>query len=144
MNWGKRWLVDLNAGKTQLLLFDQSNSTGSIVVKMDASVPEEKSFFKMLGLTFSFKFYWGSYITSIVKSASKKIGTLIRSMNFLSHEVALHLNKSTIHLCMEHCCHVWSGALNCYLELLDKLQKLLVVYLRLLSNSWSIIKMWSA
>ena len=109
MNWGKRWLVDLNAGKTQLLLFDQSNSTGSIVVKMDASVPEEKSFFKMLGLTFSFKFYWGSYITSIVKSASKKIGTLIRFMNFLSHEVALHLYKSTIHLCMEHCCHVWSG-----------------------------------
>ena len=26
---------------------------------------------------------------------------------------------------MEHCCHVWAGAPNCYLELLDKLQKLL-------------------
>ena len=24
---------------------------------------------------------------------------------------------------MEHCCHVWAGALICYLELLDKLQK---------------------
>ena len=25
---------------------------------------------------------------------------------------------------MEYCCQVWTGAHNCYLELLDKLQKL--------------------
>ena len=24
---------------------------------------------------------------------------------------------------MEYCCHIWAGACNCYLELLDKLQK---------------------
>ena len=24
---------------------------------------------------------------------------------------------------MEYCCHVWAGALSCYLKLLDKLQK---------------------
>ena len=32
-------------------LFDHSNNTGSIDVKMDGSVFEEKSSFKMLGLT---------------------------------------------------------------------------------------------
>ena len=51
VDWGKKWLVDLNAGKTQLVLFDQYNNTGSIDGKMDGSVLEEKSFFKMLGLT---------------------------------------------------------------------------------------------
>ena len=44
-------------------------------------------------------------------------------MKFLSPEVALYLYKSTIHPCMEYCCHVWAGAPSCYLELLDKLQK---------------------
>ena len=44
-------------------------------------------------------------------------------MKFLSPEVALYLCKSTIHPCMEYCCHVWAGAPSCYLELLDKLQK---------------------
>ena len=34
---GKKWLVDLNAMKTQLLSFDWSNNTGSIDVKMDGS-----------------------------------------------------------------------------------------------------------
>ena len=115
--------VDFNAGKTQLVLFDQSNSNGSIDVKMGGSILEEKSSFKMLGLTFSSKLDWGSYIISIAKTVSKKIGALIRSMKFLSPEVALYLYKSTIRPCMEYCCHVWAGAPGCYLDLLDKLQK---------------------
>ena len=67
------------------------NNTGAINVKMDEFVLEEKSSFKMLGLTFSSKLDWGS----------KKIGALIRSMKFLSPEVALYLYKSTIWPCME-------------------------------------------
>ena len=90
---------------------------------MDGSILEEKSLFKILGLTFSSKLDWGSYIISIAKTASKKIGALIRSMKFLSPEVALYLYKSTIRPCMEYCCHVWVGAPSCYLDLLDKLQK---------------------
>ena len=78
--------------------------------------------FKMLGLTFSSKLDWGSYIISIAKTASKKIGALIHSKKFLSPEVALYLYKS-IQPCMEYCCHIWAGALSCYLELLDKVQK---------------------
>ena len=38
MDWGKKWLFDLNAGETQLVLFDQSNNNGSIDVKLDGSV----------------------------------------------------------------------------------------------------------
>ena len=44
-------------------------------------------------------------------------------MKFLFIEVALYLYKSTIPPCMEYCCHVWTGAPTCFLELLDKLQK---------------------
>ena len=89
---------------------------------MDGSVLKEKSSFKMLGLTSS-KLDWGSYIISIAKTASKKIGALIRSMKFHSPKVALYLYKSNILSCMEHCCDVWAGAPSCFLELLDKLQK---------------------
>ena len=121
MDWGRKWLVDFNAGKTQLVLFDRSNNNGSIDVKMDGSVLEEKSSFKMLGLTFSSKLDWGSYIISIAKTASKKIGALIRFMKFLSPEVALYLYKSTIRPYMEYSCHVWAFAPSCYLELLDKM-----------------------
>ena len=52
VDWGEKWLVDSNAGKTQLVSFD---NTGSIDVKMDWSVLEKKSSFMMLGLNFSSK-----------------------------------------------------------------------------------------
>ena len=129
-------------------MFDRSNNNGSIDVKMDGSVLEEKSSFKMLGLTFSFKLDWGSYFISIAKTASKKIGALIRSMKSLSPEVALYLYKSTMHPCMEYCCHIWAGVTSCFLELLDKLQKecagLLLLQLLLLLNLWPIVEMWPA
>ena len=105
----------------QLVLFDHSNNTVTIDVKMDGSVLEKKSSFKIIGLSFSSKLDWGSYIISIAKTASKKIGALIRSMKFLSPDVALYLYKSIIQSCMEYCCHVWAGAPSCYWELLDKL-----------------------
>ena len=77
VDWGKKWLVDFNAGKTQLVSFDWSNNNGSIDVKTDGSVLEVKLSFKMLGLTFSSKLDWGSYIIS------------------LAPEIALYLYKST-------------------------------------------------
>ena len=57
LDWGKKWLVDFNAGETQLVSFDWSNNKRSIDVKIDGSLLEEKSSFKMLGLTFSSKLY---------------------------------------------------------------------------------------
>ena len=50
-----------------LVLFDLSNNTGAVDVKMGGYVLEEKSSFNMLSLTFSSKFDWGSYISLLLK-----------------------------------------------------------------------------
>ena len=42
LDCGKKWLVDFNAGKTQLFLFDRSDNTGAIDAKRGESVLEEK------------------------------------------------------------------------------------------------------
>ena len=62
--WSMRhcWLV---------FFFYQFSNTCAVDVKMDGSVLEEKSSFKILGLTFSSKLDWGSYIISVAKSVSK-------------------------------------------------------------------------
>ena len=95
----KKWIVYFNDGKTQLVPFDWSKNTGSVDVKIDASVLEKKSFFKTLRLTFHSKLDWGSYIISIAKTAFKKIGALICSTKFFS-EVPLYLYKSIISSCI--------------------------------------------
>ena len=70
MDWSIKWLVDFNAGETQLVSFDRSINNGSIDAKMDGSALEEKSYFKMLRLTFSSKLDWGPCIISIAETAS--------------------------------------------------------------------------
>ena len=66
-------VVDFNAGKTQLVSFDPFNNNGFIDVKMDEPALEERSSFKMLGLTFSSKLDWSSYIISIAKLPPRKL-----------------------------------------------------------------------
>ena len=123
------------------------NNTGAIDMKMCGSVLVEKSSFKMLGLTFSSKLDWDSYIIFIAKTASKKIGALICSIKFLSPEGALYLYKSmwpnpckSIWPCVEYCSHVRAGAPICYMELLDRLQNLFLLLLSPL-HPWFIVEM---
>ena len=115
LDWGKRWLVDFSAGKTQLVSFNRSNNNDMLLMWKSSS--------KMLGLTFFSKLDCSSYIILIAKTASKKIGTLIRSMKLPFPEVVLHLYNSIICPCMEYCCHILAGAPNYFFELLGQLQK---------------------
>ena len=111
LDCGKKRLFDFNGGKTRLVSFDRSNNNGSIDVKIGGSILEEKSSFKMLGLTFSSKLDWGSYIISVAKTASKKIGALIRSRKFLSLEFGL------ISINLPYA-HVWNTVVTAGLVLL--------------------------
>ena len=63
MDWDRELLVDLNGGKTQLVFFDQSNIAGA---KMDRSVLEEESCFKILGLIFSSQLDWALTLSQLV------------------------------------------------------------------------------
>ena len=139
-------MLIFNAGKTPLVSFDRSKNTSA--VKMDGSVLEENSSFKMLGLTFSSKLDWGSYIVSIAKTFCKKIGALIRSMKFVSPEVALYLYKSTIR-------PLWNTVVmsvlvflvatwNCWISYRNRYTGPLVLYLLPLLNSCLIVEMWPA
>ena len=120
VNWGKKWLVDFNA-KTQLVSLDLFRNNGPIGVKMDGSVLEEKSSFKMLGLTFSSKLYWDSYIISIAKA-------LISSMKFLSPEVSLYFSPEF---------PTW----NCWISYKNGYAGLLDLQLLPLLNPWLIVKL---
>ena len=58
------------------------------------------------------------------RNVALKIGAMIRSVKFVSPEVALFCYISAIRPCMDCYCQVLGGASSWYLELLDKLQKM--------------------
>ena len=123
----QNWLLNLN-------LIYKTLQTGAghkiaIDVKTNGSIYQKKLSYKMLGLTVSSKLDLGSYINSTAKTTSKKIEALICSVKFLSSEVASYHYKFTIQSCMMYCYHVQVGNPICFMELLDKLQKQMIVRL---------------
>ena len=52
VDWGRRWFVDFNSRKAELVSFDCSGNCGAIV-KVDGSVLDEKLSFKVMALSFS-------------------------------------------------------------------------------------------
>ena len=63
----------MNADKTQLVSFDQSNNTAAIDVIMDGAGLEEKSSFKMLGLTFSSDWIGALTLSLLLKLVPRKL-----------------------------------------------------------------------
>ena len=109
---------------------------------MDESALEEKSSFKMLGLTFSFELDWGLP----TKTASNNIGALICSMKFLSLQRFLWFSINLLYLSVWNTI-VTSGLVplvaswNCYSSYKNEYAGLLVLYLLLFLNPWPIVKM---
>ena len=60
--------------------------------KLDGSVFEETSSFRMLILSFSSKFEMSFFIISIAKTASQRIGAVIRSIFFLLRLLCISIN----------------------------------------------------
>ena len=88
---------------------------------MDGTVLEEKLSFKTSELSFSSKLDWGSYVASIAKTASRKIGALIRFIFFFSWGCSSY--KSLIRPWLEYCYHVWATGPSSYFDMSVKLQK---------------------
>ena len=57
---GRKRLVDVSAGKGQLVSFDHLNNSGDIDVQVDESVLDGKSSLNMQGYSFFCKLEWGS------------------------------------------------------------------------------------
>ena len=65
---------------------------------MDGFVLDEKSFFKMVGLTYSSKLDYGSYIISFAKTAFKKIGASMFDFFSLLRLLCISINLPYTHV----------------------------------------------
>ena len=60
VEWSRKWFVDFNVGKTQLVYFDRSNIISAIDVEMEGSSLQENNLFRCWGVGFLSKLGWAS------------------------------------------------------------------------------------
>ena len=80
------------------------------------------SSFTQLGLSVSSNLSLKTYIHSIAKHASQKLGFLSRARGFFSPSQLPTIYKPQICPSLEYCSHFWGGAPRSPLHLLDKVQ----------------------
>ena len=73
----------------------------------------------MLGVSVTSDLSWNEHISSVAKSAARKIGFLFRSKRFFTPLHLLTLYKVQTHPCPEYGSHLWRGASKYYLATLD-------------------------
>ena len=66
---------------------------------------------------------WCKYISGIAKSAAMRVGCLTRARKFIPPSALLYFYKTSIRPLIEYCSHIWAGAPDCYLRMLDKVQR---------------------
>ena len=72
-DWGRKWLVDFNAGKTQLVWFYQSYNTGAVDMKMDGSVLDENHIFRCWGWLFLLNWIGTLTLSLLLKLPPRKL-----------------------------------------------------------------------
>ena len=133
--WAKRWLMQFNHSKTELLtisnkkdvqsfrknglnadghykLDSDSNPNPHPLLRFGESVLPEAATAKVVGLTFSSNLSWLPHINTIAKHANKAISILTRARKFLTTAALASIYKSHVRSRMEYLSPIWSGALT--------------------------------
>ena len=124
VDWGKNNLVEFNSRKTHLVLMSRRKDVSDFpaIVMNDSPLVQESSV-SLLGTIISKNLCWKSHILAIARSASCKLGFLVRSKHLFSAAQRLILYKSQIRPVLEYCSHVWGGGASTHLAILDSIQR---------------------
>ena len=106
-DWGKANLVLFNASNTQFLqLSARHNLPDNYLLFFNDIQLSLSSTLNTLGLSLTKNLNWQFHISTLVKSASKKLDILWRLSIFFSPSQLLALYRGLIRLCMEYGLHV--------------------------------------
>ena len=120
--WGNDNLVKFNQDNTTQVVISHKHHQDFPPVSMNGHKLDISSSFTQLGLSISSNLTWIPHINSIAKHASQKLGFLSRARGYFSPSQLLTIYKSQIHPSLEYCFHIWGGAFNSSLNLLDRVQ----------------------
>ena len=124
VKWGKANLVEFNSTKTHKLLISNRQDLNDFPsIQMDNTLIKNESSLSMLGVTIDNKLSFKQHINSIAISAARKLGFLFRAKSYFTSARRLTLYKSQVRPVMEYCSHVFAGASDNSLKILDGLQR---------------------
>lgn len=95
------------------------------VISMDDSRRLDSNTLHLFGITISTDLKWIDCFESIATSTANKFELFCRAINFSRLMSLIHIRKSSIRLCLECSCHIMFVTSAVYLEIIDKIWKVI-------------------
>lgn len=121
--WGTDNLVEFNAKKTQVCVFSTKKSPFLTLPTLQGTTLTLQSNITMLGMDVRSDLNPKTYIESVIKTASRKLGVLNKVRRFFTPIQLCLLYKTQVRSCVEYCSHLWDGSAKYLLDALDRLQR---------------------
>eukprot|EP00923_Selenidium_pygospionis_P050853 GHVN01088141.1.p1 GENE.GHVN01088141.1~~GHVN01088141.1.p1 ORF type:complete len:299 (-),score=30.35 GHVN01088141.1:76-972(-) len=133
--WSLKWLVTLNAAKTQSLAISRKRVLPPSQWHPPYSADllkhphllfggvglSEVSHLDLLGLTLTESLCFGKHVSKVAKRGGSRLGVLRRVGRFVSTDGQINLYKAFIRPLVEYCSHLWEGAPG--MDAIDAIQR---------------------
>ena len=106
---GSQNLVSFNANKTHCGLISRRENKNFPDILFGTNTLKICDSLSMLGVSVASDLSWNEHISSVAKSAARKIGFLFRSKRFFTALHLLTLYKAQIRFCLKYGSHLWRG-----------------------------------
>ena len=120
--WAKKWLVEFNPSKTEVMFFSLSKSQNRPNLTFAETHLSFVKDHKHLGITLSEDGSWHKHIDNITKSASQILGSMRMLKYKLKRETLNQIYVSYLRPLLEYASIVWDNCAKYEKELLDKIQ----------------------
>lgn len=121
--WAKTWLVNFNPKKTEAMIVSNKRDISMHpALSLDGHVISEVTSHKHLGVTLSSDLRWRVHINDIYVGAMKKLDILQFFKYKLDRKALENFYISFVRPCLEYADVLWSGAYDCDLVKLDRVQ----------------------
>ena len=104
--WGSQNLVSFNANKTQCYLISRNENKNFPNILFGPNTLKMCDSLFMLGVSVASNLSWNEHISSVAKSAARKIGFLFRFKRFFTPLHLLTLYRAQIRPCLKYGSHL--------------------------------------
>ena len=122
-NWSKKWLMPLNAAKTQLISFGKGRSDKATPqYKMGGVIVQEVKHVKYLGVTLSSNMEFSEHVSNKIKKATQVLGLLKRTLWNAPQRAKLLAYKAMCRPILEYASVVWDPHLKKHIYNIEMVQ----------------------
>ena len=122
VKWGYENRVEFNASKTQCCLLSLKFNVPPLPLSMSGTCINETEKLSVLGMCVNDDLRWNDHIFQVAKNGAKCLGFLKRCRKFFTPSDLASIYKAYVRPKLEYNSHIWSGASQTSLRLLDRVQ----------------------